>query len=175
VSRFILIFRQLFISRNDTCSEVFPEGRGMSIPADLIQRTARSTTRRNIIATGAKLAYATPLVAASMKLTSSGASAVLSIGPFACAADAGKVCGNYTSCGTTSAGNPCVCHETASGGAICGAYGDCDAPNFKPCNSDDDCGTVTGELGDVAPGFCHTATCCSVPSGYAGACAPRCQ
>jgi hypothetical protein len=42
---------------------------------------SRSTSRRTIVRTGAKLAYAAPLVAASMRMQSAGANGVISGGP----------------------------------------------------------------------------------------------
>ena len=43
---------------------------------DLTSRFSSLTSRRSIVRTGAKLAYATPLVAASMKLSGGGAAAI---------------------------------------------------------------------------------------------------
>ncbi|HEU4797912.1 MAG TPA: hypothetical protein VFT63_03235, partial [bacterium] len=43
---------------------------------DVVSPDPISTTRRAVLRTGARLAYAAPLVAASMKLTAGGAAAV---------------------------------------------------------------------------------------------------
>jgi hypothetical protein len=136
-------------------------------------RLLHSTTRRKVIKSGVKLAYAAPLVAGSIKLSESGALAALSGGPFTCPAGAVDVCGPYTACGTTSGNNPCVCHRTASGATLCGGFGAC-RPG-EECNSDEDCGVIVSAHGEAAPGFCHVGTCCTPPAGFRGFCAPRCQ
>jgi hypothetical protein len=132
-----------------------------------------STSRRRVLATGVKLAYAAPLVAASFKLSAQGAFAAVSGGSRAaiCTASSGQICTTYEGCGTTALGNPCVCAHTATNQTVCSAYGTCSTP----CNTNADCAVVTGYYGDTGPGYCHTGTCCTVPTGYAGACAPLCN
>src|SRR3712207_1968857 len=82
---------------------------------DLATRLAAPATRRSVVRTGAKLAYAAPLVAASMKLGSRSAEAAI-------------VSGGGTLCG----GAPCVgacigttCYPVAVGPA-CQRETDCD-------------------------------------------------
>ena len=129
----------------------------------------KTTTRRTIVKTGTKVAYAAPLVAVSFKLSGQGVGAIS--GDDGCSPSSGQTCGSYEACGTTPAGNPCVCHQTVANTTVCGAYGTC----TTPCNTNGDCAVVTGFYGDTGPGFCHTGTCCTVPAGFTGICAPLCR
>jgi hypothetical protein len=113
------------------------------------------TTRRKIVTTGAKLAYAAPLVAATATLESGGAGAVSPNG--ACTT---FVCGNGP-CVETPDGFNCFCFETAEspGNGRCTGNFFCSEPTG--CTSDADC---------PGGGTCVINTCCG-PQSY---CAPPC-
>jgi hypothetical protein len=79
------------------------------------------TTRRTIIATGAKLAYAAPLVAASAKLSVTNVAAAVSLGS---TCKANSVFFTSVAFGTDTGGvfySPacCACSEPPSPGAVC--------------------------------------------------------
>jgi hypothetical protein len=102
-----------------------------------------------VVATGAKLAYAAPLVAASFKLREASAQDVISPGnpnPEC----RGATCGNFIPCAT----NPdCVCTTTAEGGGVC-------IPGSTPCAGLADC---AADLSCTRGSFCIVDTCCIVP------------
>jgi hypothetical protein len=114
----------------------------------IVDELQTSTTRRTVIRTGAKMAYAAPLVAASFKLSSTAVGAQqVSGGPNPeCA---GSTCGSFTSC---SSGNPdCVCASTNQGG-LC-------IPGSTNCENLQDC--VDGACPDGS--LCAVNTCCGRP------------
>lgn len=124
-------------------------------PIDLSEHLESSTSRRKIVTTGAKVAYAAPVVAASFKLSQAGAGAVSANAPcdtFQCGegpcVDNGDILAN------------CYCFETVAnpgqglclGNFLCGG---------ATCASDADC----------PGGTCVTNTCCGQGVQL---CAPPC-
>jgi hypothetical protein len=115
---------------------------------NVVEQLQAPTTRRTVIQTGAKMAYAAPLIAASFKLSASavGAQAV-SGGPNPeCA---GATCATYDNfpCSTDP---DCVCAATSVGGLCvpgstsCGVVGPCDngaCPDGSVCVYDSCCGS----------------------------------
>ena len=118
-------------------------------------------SRRTIVKTGAKLAYAAPLVAASFRL-SSGAVGAQTVSPGICTF--GFNCGdniNFFICGTDPRGvsSQCNCYETGGGAAVaCGA---------RVCITNG--GTCTNNTDCPDGSFCSVNTCCGD-----GACIPYC-
>jgi hypothetical protein len=99
-------------------------------PTDLGERVD-TTTRRAVVKTGVKLAYAVPLVAASFKLRSTGAGAVSD----------GESCGTPTRCGAPSFGsclNNCFCVSSADGSQAC-VFGRVPAGGLVTCSSGAGC------------------------------------
>ena len=121
----------------------------------LEELTTRITTRRTITKTGVKLAYAAPVLAASMRLSAGGAGAVSPGGT--CFT---FTCGQTTPCFDQPAGFDCWCFETVENPGVGKCVSDffCGGPT---CASDADCGG----------GTCVTNTCCG--SGVQ-VCAPPC-
>jgi hypothetical protein len=79
-------------------------------PSDLAAAPGTAATRRRVLATGAKLAYAAPLVAATMKLTAAGAGAACACPPTT------KATGSFFEVtGGPHAGQCAVCSATALG------------------------------------------------------------
>lgn len=128
-------------------------------PIDLSEHLDSSTSRRKIVTTGAKVAYAAPVVAASFKLSQAGAGAVSANAP--CET---FVCGNGLCVGEFS--DPieerCACFELVEspGNGLC--LGDFYCGEVSSCTSDDDCGG----------GHCVTNTCCGQGVQL---CAPPCR
>lgn len=125
-------------------------------PIDLSEHLDSSTSRRKIVTTGAKVAYAAPVVAASFKLSQAGASAVSPNGPckaFVCedppCVDNGDILKN------------CYCFELVErpGNGLC--LGNFYCVGATECKSDADCGA----------GHCVTNTCCGTGKQL---CAPPC-
>jgi hypothetical protein len=117
---------------------------------ELVRKDSVRTTRRTVVSTGVKLAYATPSVAASMKLgTNMGMAA--SPGANECQKDA--ACAGATVCND----GPCACFFTAAGNTRCfaGEFS-CD---HATCTTDGDC----------AAGEACSNTCCGLQ------CAPLCS
>lgn len=120
---------------------------------DVIEdRLATPATRRTVVKTGAKLAYAAPLVAASFQLAGLNGVAGAS-GPGGdggtCPTGSGYTCrGSVSSCGSdpAAAGQLCACGSKAGGGTTCFA-------NFfvEYCGANDSCPPnsvcVTGTCG----------------------------
>jgi hypothetical protein len=105
------------------------------------------TTRRTIVATGAKLAYAAPLVATSLTLSATNAAAV---SPGLCPRG-----GDGCSAGGCGPGNSCICTtQRGSRTPFCFSQG-CGVP----CETSADCVDATG----VPIGLCsnNTGGCCS--------------
>ena len=129
---------------------------------ETIANTMRTdVSRRTIVKTGVKLAYAAPLVAASFRL-SAGAVGAQTVSPGICTF--GFFCGdppNFFICGTDPRGisSQCNCYETDGGtGVACGARICITAGGT--CTVSDDC---------PAGSFCSFNTCCGN-----GACIPDC-
>jgi hypothetical protein len=115
---------------------------------------AVSTTRRTIVTTGTKLAYAAPIVAATFKLGTRAADAVSANGPcttFVCGAGPCVVTGTIFNC---------FCFENVAtpGQGTCLGDFPCGGPT---CSSDADCNG----------GTCVTNTCCGLGVQV---CAPPC-
>ena len=130
---------------------------------DATPALAAPTTRRAVVKTGAKLAYAAPLVAASFKLTGRGAAAAVS--QLDCGQD---VCNDGFPGTCAGQDDPtCFCFTKVDGTSACGGYGSCAA-----CDSDDDCTELTGP-GSICVQANNVNTC---PCGYVGgtACQPPC-
>jgi hypothetical protein len=129
--------------------------------------TTLTTTRRTIAKTGAKLAYAAPIVAASMKLSTGGAAAV-----------SGGACTAASTCGgepSACDGNvACSCGATADGSTACfqwnvaGTGGSCSASD--PCPSGEACILATC-VGDICQPLCFGAD--GIGSGAAPATGPN--
>jgi hypothetical protein len=115
---------------------------------DVDQRTDSLTggaTRRTVIKTGAKLAYAAPLVAASFKLSARGAAAISPIGggetcsnpfdPVACAFAPGDCRG----CLVEDQCCPAICTVSPEGDNFC--IGGQPDPAFDGCTDSDVCPT----------------------------------
>ena len=123
---------------------------------------ATSTTRRTVVKTGAKLAYAAPLVAASFKLSTASGLAVSPNG--ACNT---FQCGNLDPCADRPDASPqhCWCFEVAAtpGEGRCLGNFYCSPDLTTPCpNGQSDCPSGT---------TCVTNTCCGGGIQY---CAPSC-
>ena len=131
-------------------------------PEEITRHLGASTTRRTVVKTGAKLAYAAPILAASFKLSGRSALAV-----------SGLDCGTPTRCGAPSFGscpNNCFCASNADGGEDC-VIGGVPAGGLVTCSSGAGC-----QPGQV----CVTNTCfgsvcadrCAGPTAFAAAGAP---
>jgi hypothetical protein len=118
------------------------------------------TTRRTIVTTGAKLAYAAPLVATSLKLSAMNVAATHSPGHQPCET---FVCGNPL-CAEPGPGplDRCACFELTEdpGNGLC--LGDFLCDSASACNTTADCPS----------GYtCVTNTCCGLGVQL---CAPAC-
>jgi hypothetical protein len=127
-----------------------------------------SISRRSIVKTGARLAYAAPVVAASMTLTAPGASAQVSPGTGGpdpeCAG--GNACLGTPTCGQP--GSNCSCATLVEGGSLCRpTVADCDTP--IGCDTNADCAAI----GSARP-YCVIADDCCPQAGFAGVCTGRC-
>jgi hypothetical protein len=105
------------------------------------------TTRRRVLATGTKLAYAAPVVAASFRLSVLGAGAEPLSDP-ACG-----VCIPFFTASTCEGDRRCVCYLANSGG-----------PQTGFCHRGQRCATTTpcpNGVDDCPAGHaCSTSTCC---------------
>jgi hypothetical protein len=106
------------------------------------------TTRRTIVATGAKLTYAAPLVATSLKLSAMNVAAI---------SPGSRCAGEATGCtaGGCGPGNSCICTtQRGSRTPFCFSQG-CGVP----CETSADCVDANG----VPIGLCsnNTGGCCS--------------
>lgn len=123
----------------------------------VVQQLDAQTTRRTIVKTGAKIAYAAPLVAASFKLQSAMAQSISNQHPEC----VGATCASFIQC--SSSNGDCVCITTPVGGfcvpgsTSCSIIGPCDANNACPDGS-----------------VCAIDTCCidpvCVPTSLTGQC-----
>ena len=115
---------------------------------DLEDRITEATTRRTVITTGVKLAYAAPIVAASFQLRTASAQEPMSGNPNpGCI---GATCATFIPCAT----NPdCVCTTTSTGGGFC-IPGSTQCASLVPCAADLSC---------PAGSFCIVDTCCGDP------------
>jgi hypothetical protein len=140
---------------------------GMTVPIDglIDQSLATNTTRRTVVKTGVKIAYAAPIVAASFKLSAHGASAAVSGNGDCFGSD--KACQgdpNFTFCQTdvycATFGRPaCICSKDTEGNFSCS-----DTCNFtNTCTTSKDC---SGNY--VCKPYCGV-NLCSAPCGEAGA------
>jgi hypothetical protein len=128
---------------------------------ELSAQLAKETSRRTVVKTGAKLAYAAPIVAASFKLSARGAGAATVSGEPGSGCSGDFVCGNApTACGTDNRGfgDTCYCFASTENTGVCGAN-ICITPSGT-CASSDQCPDGS---------FCSVNTCCGD-----GACIPRC-
>src|SRR5215212_5378550 len=85
-------------------------------------RLTTPTTRRTVVATGAKLAYAAPLVATSLKLSALNVAATHSPGHGDACPEAFVCGGTIPVCGDDPAPGalrPCVCAKTTEGNNAC--------------------------------------------------------
>src|SRR5687768_13246051 len=107
---------------------------------ELTDGLVRPVTRRRVLKTGAKLAYAAPLVAASMRMSRGGVAAISGGGG---CLDLGGSCGSidniscWRASATTTGACPCVAAYVGNGPA-------------GPCATDADCGYA----GHVHPRVC---------------------
>jgi hypothetical protein len=113
---------------------------------ELTELQASTTTRRTIVRTGAKLAYAAPLVAATMKLGAEGAGAQVQASP---------VCRPGASCTSVGElvpcdGSNCFCVRTFSGSSACveNVFGSGACPDTGQCPDGEVCipDTCFGDL-----------------------------
>ena len=121
----------------------------------ITRRLGSSSSRRTIVKTGAKIAYATPVVAASFKLSAMGAAAQVS----------SSGCANGTTCIgaiVTCPGVNCYCFTTTEGTTACGNGGIC--PGVDQCTTSADC-----DAGFFCSAFDSTACC-----GDLRVCVARC-
>ena len=112
---------------------------------EIVERLDTNTTRRTVVKTGAKLAYAVPIVAASFKLsaTSVGAQAVSGLDPRC----DGARCGSFATCNEVDG---CICFSTLDGTGYCGIPRSCSV--VQACGPGTPC-----PAGQV----CAVGTCCS--------------
>jgi hypothetical protein len=100
---------------------------------DLEDRLADSTTRRTVVKTGVKLAYAAPVVAASFRLSQMRARAQVAISDFVCPPN--LICGvQQEPCGEDASGVCSSVRSVEAQSCICG--NDACGP---ACSTDDDC------------------------------------
>jgi hypothetical protein len=112
---------------------------------ELVDTARISTSRRTIVRTGVKMAYAAPIVAATMKLSAQSGFAA-SIGPNECSK--GGVCADAATCGGTV--STCACFFTREGNTRC-FVGEFSCGQFPECPPD----------GGACPsGSACAATCC---------------
>lgn len=133
-----------------------------TMPKEELAVFSSTSTRRTVVTTGAKVAYAAPLVAASFKLSAHGAGAVSADGP----CDT-FVCGNNVPCVDRPNQDPpgCWCFEVQAtpGQGRCTSNFYCSPDLTVPCpNGQSDCPSNT---------TCVTNTCCGQGVNY---CAPDC-
>jgi hypothetical protein len=113
---------------------------------ELVDRLETGTTRRTVVRSGVKLAYAAPLVAASFKLGTHGVAAQ-AVSPREC--ETGGLCGQPVDCR-----GGCFCNSDLDNVIHCGADVGCD----NPCTSNAECEAIFG-----AGAFCQGgdfAACC---------------
>ncbi len=106
---------------------------------EVAKLTSAETSRRTIVKTGAKFAYAAPVIAGTMKLSAQGAGAA---SPVPCKDP--QPCPNYF------CGDNCTCVPTTEKGSICHQGRPC--PEVAECDSSDDCPS----------GSVCAATCCGI-------------
>ena len=119
---------------------------------ELVDRLESQTTRRTIVKTGAKLAYAAPLVAATLKTDALTASAqrVSPIAGGTCAGDFS--CGEVPDpCGANEFGT-CYCFGNTERQGVCGSNESCAA--LSSCTTSEDCPNGS---------HCAVNTCCGEP------------
>ena len=117
----------------------------------LYEANSSTTTRRRVVKTGAKIAYAAPLVAASMHLSRSSGLAVSPVGGDVCAHSIGINGGCMGACAAAGCtGNVCndICGNGQNPGACPPGTGDdnpcCNAGYCVPSNYTCPAGTYTG-------------------------------
>ena len=135
---------------------------------DLLNKLDAATTRRAIVKTGAKAAYAAPLIAATYSLSSIHASAQATPGGGGVdpACDGESACLGTPTCGQT--GSNCSCATLVGGGGLCRpTVRDCDTP--VGCNNNADCATNA----PTRP-YCVVVDDCCPVQGFAGICTARC-
>jgi hypothetical protein len=116
--------------------------------AELIeQQLETNITRRRIIGTGAKLAYAAPLVAASFKV-SKAAAQVVSGECIAGTCSAPTICGDRCACRTVAEGNICLQQQRCS--------------DLQTCPT----GTCPSGFYCLTPSCCHDGVARCVPACF---------
>ena len=113
---------------------------------EMTERLGTSTTRRTVVKTGAKIAYAAPIVAASFKLTSMTAAAQAVSGSCTNVIGACNVPANGCN-GDAS----CACFRTIDGSSACIQFNVCCA-GCKTCSSNADCGSGCACVADTCLG-----------------------
>jgi hypothetical protein len=109
-----------------------------------------TTTRRHVLTTGAKLAYAAPVVAATMKLTTSGTAAISGGAPVCLTT--GTCCPDEATCqAQCCTGRVAFGDVACPGGPIC-AGSSCGGM----CATDNDCG---GQSTACLKGICVGSDC----------------
>jgi hypothetical protein len=131
---------------------------------DLENQIAESTTRRTIVKTGAKLAYAVPVVAASFRLSQTSARAQAVISGFVCPPN--LVCGvQQEPCGEDDTGVCSSVRSVEAESCICG--NDACGP---ACSTDDDCQTYApGSICQAPDTGCCGQTCIAPCHAFDGA------
>jgi hypothetical protein len=142
---------------------------------ELVDKIDAPTTRRTVVKTGVKLAYAAPLVAGTIKLSAMSAGAqrvsvvcppnlVCGVVPAPCGEDASGVCSSVKSvdvnsciCGNDLCGPGCTTDadcQTYAPGSICQAPGTgcCQQACIAPCDAFDGSGEFDGSAAQVGAG-----------------------
>jgi len=120
-------------------------------------------SRRRIVGTGVKVAYAAPVIAASFKLGSASVAAVSG----ECAA---TLCGDSTTCGGSTS---CYC-RAVDGTTICLQNRLCANPKSHSCSTSADCTDLPGgrcvssDLNCCDDGISHCAYPCQTGTGAVG-------
>ena len=113
---------------------------------EITRHLGASTTRRTVVKTGVKIAYAAPIVAASFKLSTVRASHVSGGCDGVCCADTAT----FTSCGAGG----CYCFQTTEGTTACHLGGQ-SCTLIGPCTTSSDCPNGTHcSAESFCPGTC---------------------
>jgi hypothetical protein len=128
---------------------------------ELTETLTTTTTRRTIVKTGVKLAYAVPIVAASFKLSARGVGA-LSAGN--CTPENNYCTGSFAACGSDP---DCICSNT-SVGIVCHHL---PCATCSTCTSDADCQT----LGSANSVCIPSDDCCGGGSSCLTPCDQSCE
>lgn len=136
----------------------------MSLDKSVVQIASNVTTRRTIVRTGARLAYAAPAVAVTMKLTASGAGAVSHAecqgSDVVCIGAPGFAFCTSDICEKFAPQPACACSKDTEGNFSCSDI--CFFSGSRPnCVSSSDC----QEAGNVCKEFCGGVRYCVAPCG----------